>query len=125
MWREFFYTMSAQNPYFGEMERNPICLSLPWRNNDEILIQKWENGQTGYPFIDAVMRQLKQVGGMIVTYLLLCNCSLSFLTNFFLLSGGVDTSCSSKCSCMLSYKGRLVVKLGSWTKIFSSSAIGC
>lgn len=62
MWREFFYTMSVRNPYFGEMERNPICLNLPWRRDDEVQIKKWQNGQTGYPFIDAVMRQLKQEG---------------------------------------------------------------
>lgn len=61
IWREFFYTMSVKNPYYGEMERNPICLNLPWAENKE-LARKWESGQTGYPFIDAVMRQLHQEG---------------------------------------------------------------
>ncbi|KAK3927894.1 Cryptochrome-1 [Frankliniella fusca] len=62
IWREFFYTMSIKNPYYGEMERNPICLNLPWKENSEDLAKKWENGLTGYPFIDAVMRQLHQEG---------------------------------------------------------------
>lgn len=62
IWREFFYTMSIKNPYYGEMERNPLCLNLPWTKNREDLAKKWENGLTGYPFIDAVMRQLHQEG---------------------------------------------------------------
>lgn len=62
IWREFFYTMSLKNQFYGEMERNPICLNLPWREDDAELIHKWENGQTGFPFIDAVMRQLKEEG---------------------------------------------------------------
>lgn len=53
--------MSVKNPFYGEMERNPICLNLPWKNNDDEVIKRWENGKTGYPFIDAVMRQLHQV----------------------------------------------------------------
>ena len=30
IWREFFYTMSANNPFYGEMKRNPICINIPW-----------------------------------------------------------------------------------------------
>lgn len=61
IWREFFYTMCLKNPFYGEMERNPICLNIPWKADDKDQIEKWENGQTGYPFIDAVMRQMHQV----------------------------------------------------------------
>ncbi|XP_034243121.1 cryptochrome-1 [Thrips palmi] len=62
IWREFFYTMCVQNQYYGEMERNPICLNISWKEDVQDEIQKWENGQTGYPFIDAVMRQMHQEG---------------------------------------------------------------
>jgi cryptochrome len=60
VWREYFYTMSVNNPYYAEMSRNPICLDIPWDTNKE-MFEKWKNGATGYPFIDAVMRQLNQV----------------------------------------------------------------
>lgn len=60
IWRDYFYTMSVNNPYYGEMERNPICLDIPWQKNDAHL-KAWKDGKTGYPFIDAVMRQLKAV----------------------------------------------------------------
>ena len=42
------------------MEPNPICLNINWRT-DEQQLQQWKDGQTGYPFIDAAMRQLIQV----------------------------------------------------------------
>jgi len=37
--------------------------NLPWKK-DEKLLQAWINGQTGYPIIDAAMRQLKATGQM-------------------------------------------------------------
>lgn len=47
------------------MEENPACIQIPW---NDINIEKnfnalecWKNGKTGYPFIDAGMRQLLQV----------------------------------------------------------------
>ena len=33
IWREFFYTMSANNPFYGEMKRNPICINIPWQGS--------------------------------------------------------------------------------------------
>ncbi len=27
MWREFFYTMSVDNPFYAEMDRNPVGLN--------------------------------------------------------------------------------------------------
>ncbi|XP_037074076.1 cryptochrome-1-like [Pollicipes pollicipes] len=61
VWREFFYTMSVHNPYFDLMEPNPVCLNIGWRT-DERQLELWAHGQTGYPFIDAAMRQLRQEG---------------------------------------------------------------
>uniref|UniRef100_A0A0A9W7T6 Cryptochrome-1 n=1 Tax=Lygus hesperus TaxID=30085 RepID=A0A0A9W7T6_LYGHE len=66
IWREYFYTMSVDNPYYAEMERNPICLKINWLPRTDPTHQKkldsWKNGMTGYPFIDAVMRQLRTEG---------------------------------------------------------------
>ncbi|GIY19474.1 cryptochrome-1 [Caerostris extrusa] len=39
------------------MLENPICLSIPWVTDSEKL-KCWTNGKTGFPFIDACMRQL-------------------------------------------------------------------
>eukprot|EP00092_Neocalanus_flemingeri_P026117 GFUD01028305.1.p1 GENE.GFUD01028305.1~~GFUD01028305.1.p1 ORF type:complete len:538 (+),score=140.55 GFUD01028305.1:90-1703(+) len=61
IWREFFYAMSANNPFYGEMTRNPICINIPWCENDDYL-NLFLGGQTGYPFIDAGIRQLKKEG---------------------------------------------------------------
>ena len=61
IWREYFYTMSQKNPNFDKEADNPLCLQIPW-NEDNQLFNKWKNGLTGYPFIDAGMRQLNQEG---------------------------------------------------------------
>lgn len=61
MWREFFYTAATNNPTFDRMEGNPICVQIPWDRNPEALA-KWAEGQTGYPWIDAIMTQLRQEG---------------------------------------------------------------
>ncbi|XP_025414102.1 cryptochrome-1 [Sipha flava] len=66
IWRDYFYTMSIDNENFGQIEGNPACLSIPWNdiNNEEnkIMLECWKTGRTGYPFIDAGMRQLLQEG---------------------------------------------------------------
>lgn len=61
LWREFFYTAATNNPCFDKMEGNPICVQIPWDRNPEALA-KWVEGQTGFPWIDAVMIQLRQEG---------------------------------------------------------------
>ncbi|XP_072015096.1 cryptochrome-1-like [Amphiura filiformis] len=61
LWREFFYTAAAGTPNFHQMVDNPVCLQLPWDNNTEFL-EAWKYGRTGYPFIDAIMTQLRQEG---------------------------------------------------------------
>ena len=38
-----------------------MTFKIPWEWN-KILFDKWENGQTGFPWIDACMRQIKQEG---------------------------------------------------------------
>jgi cryptochrome len=43
------------------MENNPICRQIPWDNNPEYL-EAWRMGRTGFPFIDAIMTQLREEG---------------------------------------------------------------
>ena len=61
IWREFYYTVAAATPNFDKMEGNRICTQIPWSNNKKFL-DAWTNGQTGFPFIDACMRQLRKEG---------------------------------------------------------------
>lgn len=61
LWREFFYCCATKNPNFDKMNGNPICVQIPWDKNPEALA-KWANGQTGFPWIDAIMSQLREEG---------------------------------------------------------------
>uniref|UniRef100_A0A671KE63 Cryptochrome-1 n=1 Tax=Sinocyclocheilus anshuiensis TaxID=1608454 RepID=A0A671KE63_9TELE len=61
LWREFFYTAATNNPHFDKMEFNPICVQIPWDRNPEALA-KWSESRTGFPWIDAIMTQLRQEG---------------------------------------------------------------
>ncbi|XP_046747044.1 cryptochrome-1-like isoform X2 [Diprion similis] len=61
LWREFFYCAATRNPNFDRMQGNPICVQIPWDKNAEALA-KWANGQTGFPWIDAIMTQLREEG---------------------------------------------------------------
>lgn len=66
MWREFNNLMahSANKVHpgsWGKMENNIYCRSVPWSENVEYL-RAWQEGQTGYPWIDACMVQLKTEG---------------------------------------------------------------
>lgn len=61
IWRDFFYCVAAYTPNFTRMKGNPICLQISWAE-DEKLLESWRYGVTGYPWIDANMRQLKKEG---------------------------------------------------------------
>lgn len=61
LWREWFYLCSQTTPNFGKMEGNPECKQIPWER-DAAKIAAWREGRTGFPFIDAIMTQLKQEG---------------------------------------------------------------
>nr|XP_026490035.1 cryptochrome-1 [Vanessa tameamea] len=61
MWREFYYVAGAGTKNFDKMVGNTVCTQIPWGKN-ETHLQAWAQGKTGYPFVDAIMRQLKQEG---------------------------------------------------------------
>jgi cryptochrome len=68
-WREFFYFVGSKTPNFDRIEGNPICVQIKWTENDEYF-QAWKNGRTGYPFIDAIMTQLRKE---VILYIYLLN----------------------------------------------------
>jgi deoxyribodipyrimidine photo-lyase len=62
-WRDFYIQILAQFPYVrgGAFKRDYD--RLEWEN-DQQLFQAWCEGQTGYPLVDAGMRQLRQEAWM-------------------------------------------------------------
>lgn len=61
LWREFFYAIASENKYFDRMAKNPFCIQVPWDRNPRALA-KWAEAKTGFPWIDAIMRQLREEG---------------------------------------------------------------
>lgn len=61
LWREYFYYYSYYTPNFDRMVGNARCRQIPW-DRDRELIDAWKQGRTGYPFIDAIMTQLRVEG---------------------------------------------------------------
>jgi cryptochrome len=64
LWREFSYLCGASIKNFDRMEGNIVCRQIPWKRNNIELLTAWEEGRTGYPWIDAIMTQLKKQGWM-------------------------------------------------------------
>ena len=61
LWREFFYLSSVTTVNFDRMEGNPQCRQVPWERNQAV-IAAWKEARTGFPFIDAIMTQLREEG---------------------------------------------------------------
>lgn len=62
-WREFSHVLLHFNPELAEKNYNPGFDRMPWLEDPETL-QAWQRGQTGYPVVDAGMRQLWHTGWM-------------------------------------------------------------
>lgn len=62
-WREFGYYLLYHFPHTPEHPLYPKYENLPWRKDPEGLTA-WQKGLTGYPLIDAGMRQLWKIGWM-------------------------------------------------------------
>jgi len=61
MWREYNYLMGYTTPNFDKVLENPVARQIPW-DDDPVMLAAWKNAKTGYPYIDAIMTQLKQTG---------------------------------------------------------------
>jgi deoxyribodipyrimidine photo-lyase len=62
-WREFSYHLLFHAPHFPEKPFRPEFEAFPWRE-DARGLRAWQKGETGYPIIDAGMRQLWAIGWM-------------------------------------------------------------
>ncbi|MBN1640509.1 MAG: deoxyribodipyrimidine photo-lyase [Anaerolineae bacterium] len=63
IWREFYIAIQAHYPNVYEESFRPNLRAIPW-DNDPTLFEAWRAGQTGYPVVDAGMRQLLATGWM-------------------------------------------------------------
>jgi deoxyribodipyrimidine photo-lyase len=63
IWREFFMQIVWHFPHTVNASFRPKYDAVQWKNNEE-LFQKWCQGKTGYPIVDAGMRELNKTGHM-------------------------------------------------------------
>jgi deoxyribodipyrimidine photo-lyase len=64
IWREFYHMILFHFPRVGKGYCfKPEYEELPWRNKEDEF-QQWTDGKTGFPIVDAGMRELNQTGFM-------------------------------------------------------------
>lgn len=83
LWREFYYNLSFNMlDMFKGASYKPNYDKIVWKNNTK-LFNKWKNGQTGFPIVDAGMRELNATGYM-------HNRSRLITSNFLIKTLGID-----------------------------------
>lgn len=63
IWREFFMQVLWHFPHVEKQSFRPQYDKVAWRA-DKAELDLWKNGQTGYPMVDAGMRELNATGHM-------------------------------------------------------------
>jgi deoxyribodipyrimidine photo-lyase len=63
IWREFYIGVLARDPDVLRRALRPALRAFPWRNRKDDFAA-WTEGRTGFPVVDAAMRQLRQTGWM-------------------------------------------------------------
>lgn len=62
-WREFAYYLMHHFPHSLDAPLRPEFLDFPWAH-DPAGVEAWKTGRTGYPLVDAGMRELAAIGWM-------------------------------------------------------------
>ncbi len=63
IWREFYISILYHFPYVRRTAFNPALRRIRWLD-DPSGLRAWQEGLTGYPVVDAAMRQLRHTGWM-------------------------------------------------------------
>ena len=63
IWRDFYFSILWHFPHSAEKSFRPEYDLIKWRNNEDEF-KAWCEGNTGYPIVDAGMRQLNATGFM-------------------------------------------------------------
>ncbi len=81
IWREFYSMILQSFPYVEKQAFREAYQKLNWQKDEKLLLA-WQEGLTGYPIVDAGMRQLKQTGQLHNRLRMIC---ASFLTKDLLI----------------------------------------
>jgi deoxyribodipyrimidine photo-lyase len=63
-WREFCWQLLYENPSLATRNYRPEFDRFGWQTPSDAELAAWRQGRTGYPLVDAGMRQLWQTGWM-------------------------------------------------------------
>lgn len=63
-WREFAHSLLYFNSDLPEEPLNKKFISFDWAGVDQEQLERWQKGETGYPIVDAGMRELWATGYM-------------------------------------------------------------
>lgn len=63
-WREFSHSLLYHFPSLPEKPLQGRFEHFPWAAKDAAILRRWQMGQTGYPIVDAGMRELWETGYM-------------------------------------------------------------
>lgn len=63
IWREFYMQILWHFPEVLEQDFNPKYRGMKWTGNERDFA-RWRDGETGFPIVDATMRQLAETGFM-------------------------------------------------------------
>jgi deoxyribodipyrimidine photo-lyase len=65
-WRDFTASLTTALPRYAEEEGRASMKTFPWRSGPHAAsdLRAWQRGRTGYPIVDAGMRQLWKTGWM-------------------------------------------------------------
>lgn len=62
-WRDYYNMIYAMYPNQKENAIKPMFQNVSWQNNEDHF-KAWQAGRTGFPIVDAAMRQLNETGWM-------------------------------------------------------------
>ena len=63
IWREFYYYILARHPRVENEAFVEKYKNIKWKNNEDYF-EAWKQGKTGFPIVDAGMRELNETGWM-------------------------------------------------------------
>lgn len=106
VWREFYQQILFHFPHVQEKPFKPRWNGFPWRTDDH-QFELWKTGRTGFPLIDAAMRQLWQTGWM---HNRLRMITANFLTRDLLIDYHWGETWFMKCLC----DGEIAQNNGGW-----------
>ena len=111
-WRDFFLQMLAASP--SSLARDLRPRRAPWRQDPEAL-EAWRSGRTGYPIVDAGMRQLRSEGW-------LPNRARLIVASFLTKTLGIDWRHGARHFSHLLVDGDVASNTGNWQWVAGTGA---